>query len=281
MEMSPPVDQAPEMLNESQQRRLRVTCEYIDKQLSEIEAVMNQAGSQAVFPRYASEIPQAQRKTIEGYLARIRAQLLRVLEGQNIERPKPSIPPAHALNVSLTFIEIAIEELYPKYMRGYGAVPESVAADLNGIVGELLGILNGLHQYVMRGVGDDLKQRIEKIEGNEVALLRTIEKIVTERGLVEFRSPISNILDRIEDTRFEIAVFGRVSSGKSSLLNAILETNVLPVGVTPVTAVPTRIVDGREARLSVSFADRPSQTMEISRLEEFATERTTRAISCT
>ena len=140
MEMSPPEDQAPEMLNESQQRRLRVTCEYIDKQLSEIEAVMNQASSQAVFPRYASEIPQAQRKTIEGYLARIRARLLRVLEGQNIKQPKPSIPPAHALNVSLTFIEIAIEELYPKYMRGYGAVPESVAADLNGIVGELLGL---------------------------------------------------------------------------------------------------------------------------------------------
>jgi GTP-binding protein EngB required for normal cell division len=90
---------------------------------------------------------------------------------------------------------------------------------------------------------------------------------------VEFRGTIDSILDRAEDRSFEIAVFGRVSSGKSSLLNTIIGTDILPVGVTPVTAVPTRIIHGEEPSLTVSFADGPAKTFEIQQLGEFATEQ--------
>ena len=96
---------------------------------------------------------------------------------------------------------------------------------------------------------------------------------MADRGLVEFRGTIASILDRAEDRSFEIAVFGRVSSGKSSLLNAVLGTDVLPVGVTPVTAVPTRITHGEEPSLTVSFTDAPGKTFAIPRLGEFATEQ--------
>jgi GTP-binding protein EngB required for normal cell division len=262
-------------LNESQKRRLRVTCQHIDKQLTDIEAVLNQSASKAAFPKYLAEIPLAQRRTIEGYIARIRAQLLRILDGQNIEQPPPNISPVHAINVSLTFAEIAAEELYPKYMRGYGDVPEPIVKELNGIVGELLGLVSKFSQYVGAGIGADLTERLEHLEktSDVLDLLREIERIVSERGMVEYRQAISNILDRAEDKSFEIAVFGRVSSGKSSLLNAILDTTILPVGVTPITSVPTRIVHGERASLTVSFADRPSQTLEIGVLPEFVTEQ--------
>jgi len=43
------------------------------------------------------------------------------------------------------------------------------------------------------------------------------------------------ILDRLESKALEIALFGRVSSGKSSLLNYIVQSDVLPVGVNPIT----------------------------------------------
>jgi len=262
-------------LNEYQRNRLRVTCEHIDKLLSDIEAVLNQSVSKSVFPKYAFEIPTSQRKTIEGFIARIRAQLLRILDGQEISKGKPHISPVHSIHVALTFINVAAEELHPKYMRGYGAVPEQAAADLNGIAGELLGLTAQLGRYVSRGVGYDLKERIEKLDKtqSELLLLRNIERVVTQRGLVEYRSAITNILDRAEDESFEIAVFGRVSSGKSSLLNAILRTDVLPVGVTPITAVLTRITHGRVPSMTVSFADAPSRTLAPDQLSEFATEQ--------
>ena len=262
-------------LNEYQKRRLRIACEHIDKQLSEIESVLYQASSKAAFPKYRSEVTNAERRTIENYIARIRAQLLRILEGMDIPKKEPSIPARHSIHVALTFIEIAAEELYPKYMRGYGTVPESAAADLNGIAGELLGLATKLDRYVIEGVGEDLKQRLGRLEqtGDEMQLLQRIEGVVSERGLVEFRSTIADILDRAEDKSFEIAVFGRVSSGKSSLLNAILETEVLPVGVTPVTAVPTRIVYGKNASMTVWFSDHPMQECEIGRLSDLVSEQ--------
>lgn len=262
-------------LNESQARRLRVTCQYIDKILADVEGILNTTASKAAFPRYSSDIGPAQRRTIEDYLGRIRVQLIRVLEGQGIPREDPQIPASRAVHVMLGAVDIAVEELKPKYMRGYGEVPESVATDLNGIVGELAGLISRLDRYLSQGVSQNFKVRLNHLEraDNDLSLLETIEQIIRERGLVEFRSALEGILDRAEDRTFEIAVFGRVSSGKSSLLNTILDTNVLPVGVTPITAVPTRISYAPEAGLTVSFFEAPTKAFDIARLAEFATEQ--------
>ena len=132
-----------------------------------------------------------------------------------------------------------------------------------------------LDHYLMRGTGENLQQRLERLEqtGDDVLLLRKLETVITEHGLVEFRSTLSMILDRLEDNSFEIAIFGRVSSGKSSLLNAILETDVLPVGVTPITAVPTRLAYAESPSVNVWFANRPPERYEISLLPEFVAEQ--------
>ena len=265
----------PGSLNENQVRRLRVTCQHIDKLLSEIEGILNESVSLAAFPSYTSDIAPAQRKTIEDYIARVRARLIRVLEGQGISRQQPWVPTSRAINVRLAGIDIAAEELKPKYMRGYGGVSAATATELNGIAGELQGLVARLDQYLAGGAGQDFKERLQRLEGagNDLELLSRIERIVAERGLVEFRGTIASILDRAEDRSFEIAVFGRVSSGKSSLLNAVLDTDVLPVGVTPVTAVPTRITHGEKPSLTVTFTDAPAKTFEIQQLREYATEQ--------
>jgi hypothetical protein len=129
-------------------------------------------------------------------------------------------------------------------MRGYGEVPSSVAPELNGIVVELQGVVKKLSAFLEQGSGQDLQERLARLEqtSDEIELLKTIERIVTERGLVEFRPALAAIVDRLAESRFEIALFGRVSSGKSSLLNHILGSAALPVGVNPITAVPTRVV---------------------------------------
>lgn len=264
-----------ETLNPYQANRLRITCQYIDKLLADIEGILNAATSKAAFPRYAADILPAQRRTIEDYIARVRAQLIRVLEGQGIAREKPSVPASRAVHVNLTSIDIATEELDPKYMRGYGEVPESVATELNGIVGELSALIHRFDRYLSEGLGENLKARLERLEssGNDLTLLKRIEETIRDRGLVEFRPAIAAVLDRAEEKSFEIAVFGRVSSGKSSLLNAVLETDVLPVGVTPITAVPTRIIHAEEPCLTVWFSEVPRKNLEVSHLREFATEQ--------
>jgi len=273
--MSAMPDEPANSLNSNHERRLSVTCRHIDKLLAEMESTLNVSVSKLAFPQYATDLSPAQRRVIEDYIGRIRAQLVRVLDGQGIERPPSDIPVSRSLHATLTFVDIAVEELKPEYMRGYGEVPAVAAVELNGIAGELQGLVRQLDQYLTRGSRENLQERLERLEqtGDEVPLLKKIESIITEHGLVEFRSTLSMIIDRLEDNSFEIAIFGRVSSGKSSLLNAILETDVLPVGVTPITAVPTRLLYGEPSAVHVWFANRTPERFEISRLPEFVAEQ--------
>lgn len=78
---------------------------------------------------------------------------MRVLDGQGIPKEKASIPASRAIRVALAAIDIAVEELKPQYMHGYGDLPAAAAADLNGIVGELRGLVSKLDSYVANGVG--------------------------------------------------------------------------------------------------------------------------------
>jgi GTP-binding protein EngB required for normal cell division len=199
------------------------------------------------------------------------------MEVQDIGGSQPSIPVSRAVHSRLDAIDVTAEELKPQYIMGLGVgdISDTDATELNGIAGELQALVSRLGQYLERGAGQDFRERLQRLEeaGNDLGLLSRIERVVAERGLVEFRGTIDSILDRAEDRSFEIAVFGRVSSGKSSLLNAVIGTDVLPVGVTPVTAVPTRIIHGEEPSLTVSFADAPVKTFGIQQLGEFATEQ--------
>src|SRR5208337_1252467 len=107
-------------LNSNHERRLSVSCRYIDRLLADMESMLNVSSSKLAFPQYASDLTSAQRRVVEDYISRIRAQLIRMLDGQNIERPPADIPVARSLHSTLTFMDIAAEELKPEYMRGYG-----------------------------------------------------------------------------------------------------------------------------------------------------------------
>ena len=255
-----------------------MTCRHIDKLLAEMESALNVSTSKLAFPQYVPDLSPAQRRVIEDYIGRIRAQLIRVLDGQGMERPTADIPVSRSLHSYLTFVDIATEELKPEYMRGYGEVPPAAAVELNGIAGELQGLVRQLDQYLMRGSRENLQERLERLEqtGDEIPVLRKLESVISEHGLVEFRSTLSMILDRLEDNSFEIAIFGRVSSGKSSLLNAMLGIDVLPVGVTPITAVPTRLLFGETPVVHVWFANRTPEEFDIAHLPEFVAEQLNR-----
>jgi hypothetical protein len=137
-------------LNPSQRQRLLVTCKHIDRLLGDIEGTLNAAASKSAFPGYIGDIIPQQRKTIEDYVARLRGQLLQVLARQSLAPEEPRISAAHAIHVDLTFIEIAIAELDPHYMRGYGAVSEQGATDLHGVIAELQSTVKELHGYLLQ-----------------------------------------------------------------------------------------------------------------------------------
>lgn len=147
-------EDASNSLNANHERRLSVTCRHIDRLLSDMEGALNASASRLAFPQYVADISPAQRRGIADYITRIRAELVRVWDGQRIERPVADIPVSRSLHAVL------------------------------------------------------------EQSGDEVALLSKLESIITGHGLVEFRSTLSMILDRLKDNSFESAIFGRGQLGK-------------------------------------------------------------------
>lgn len=135
-------------LNGSQQRGLLVTCSHIDKSLCDIERALHSATSESPFPRYVVDVTPAQSRAIEGYIHRLRSQLLRTLDWQHMKPEPASVPVTRSMISQLTFIDIAIEELKPRHMRGYGAIPEDAVDGLNGVVGELQSIVGSMERYL-------------------------------------------------------------------------------------------------------------------------------------
>ena len=135
-------------LNPSQCNRLLITCKHIDRLLGDIEATLNTACSNSVFPNYVEDVSSFQRKGIEVQIAHLRAQLLQVLGSQSIAPEPPQISATHSITVGLTFVEIAIAELAPRHMRGYGSVSDKAAADLNEIVTKLQAAVREMRRFV-------------------------------------------------------------------------------------------------------------------------------------
>ena len=261
--------------SEHHQRHVRTTFQYIDKLLSEAEHTMADAGSPSPFQRHSDDTTPIQRKVTHDYILRIREAMRRVMEELNIPPPEPHSGAVWAAGINLLYCSISLSELTPERMRAYGPLAPETADRLDRIRAELDGLLAKLRNFLGKGAGGDLQQRLQQLgkTGDEIRLLSEIERIVTAHGLVEFRGTLSMLLDRIESAAFEVGVFGRVSSGKSSLLNYILQTDVLPVGVTPITAIPTRISHGPVAEAGIEFAEAQPHIIPLSELPEFATEQ--------
>ena len=262
-------------LNSAHKLHLLSSAQHADKLLSDVESILSASKSKSPFRKYQGSLSPAQAKVVEDYIGRIRTQLVRVLESQGIVLPGPAFESVHSMRVTLAFVRIAFQECTADRMLGYGAVPQSRVLGLNGLVDEMVAAVEKLDSYLARGLAEDLDTRLERLaeSGSDVSLAKSMERIIADHGFVEFRPALSIIVDRLETKHFEIAFFGRVNSGKSSLLNHIIDSEILPVGVNPITTVPTRLAYGERPRLTVWYADKSPERLDIVRLPEFVSEQ--------
>ncbi len=262
-------------LNDNQKRHLRLTFQHVDDLLAEALKALACSESPSPFQRYRPDSLPVQRKVLADYVARLRGLMAGILAGHDVALPEPQISSLWAFQAALMSARIDIEELAPKRMRGYGSLSDDAAGRLEAELAQVADVLDRMSEYLARGAGQDLQARLDRLEktAHEVEIVKAIERVVTAHGLVELRPFLDAMVERLESPRFEIAVFGRVSSGKSSLLNHILKTDVLPVGVTPVTAIPTRVVFGPRPAARIWFAEGKPATVDLHELAQYVTER--------
>ena len=259
-------------MNENHKRRILSSLEHMDKLLEDSLMAMAPA-SRSLFSRFTPDVSPAQAHWIESYVEKIREQMPRLLARFELQPGQKTTLASGALRTNLIYLDIALEELYPERMRGYGKMGPQAAKDLTWTLNEIRRLVSLLTAFA-----SDIREvpGIRSLGVHDQALpeglLGRLAEIIKGHGMVEFHPALESIIRKLESHRLEIAVFGRVSSGKSSLINRLLGIQALPVGTTPMTAVPIRILAGAALKLRVSFAERV-ETLPIERLPEFATER--------
>jgi hypothetical protein len=201
------------LLSEAHRRHLLVRWQEIDKLMSEIESVLSASSSNSVFPKYKAELSPVQVRVVRDYVANIRRELLQSAKALGVLLPAPQFGSIHSIHVDLTFADIAAVECLPEQMRGYGEVSPEIVPQLRGMVEQLKSSLGKLGAFLSQGA--DLGDRLQRLDrtGDDIDLLGRITEIVDRRGMVEFRPAIAAMVERLETRCFEIAVFGRVSSG--------------------------------------------------------------------
>ncbi|HLY42536.1 MAG TPA: hypothetical protein VKR52_15075 [Terracidiphilus sp.] len=155
--MREPAEHRSGQLNEPQRRRLMVTCKYIDGLLCEIESALESARSHSPFPRYVVDVTPAQARHIESEISRLRDELLRFLAWQELAPQPPDIPVTRSVLTDLSFIDNAVEELKPRYMRGCGPVPEDALEPLNQSIRGLQAMVRDLQGYIRHEVREEPK----------------------------------------------------------------------------------------------------------------------------
>jgi GTP-binding protein EngB required for normal cell division len=261
-------------LNASQRQSILFGFLDVHRRMIDLEAMVAQQDASGPFSQYTADISPTEAKVLRDYFARIRTTMLACLRENDIPVEVRRTSLRWGQQVGLTSLSIAVAEISPRNLAGYGPLGPEAEAGVLKIQQELRRLIDRAAAYLRQGAGQDLAQRLARLDTAPAGAttLVLLDRVIGRWQLVEFRPLLDTTVRRLEHPQFEVAVFGRVSSGKSSLLNHIAGADVLPVGVTPVTAVLTRLARGGTPAAVVSFAEASPQAVPLSRLGDYASE---------
>ena len=261
-------------LNENHERHLLASISYAAQLLRDCEQILADSEQPQAFSKYTRGLTPPQRKITRDYLNRLHQQLLHFLDAAGLTPPPPKIDPIRGIVVAMMFMEDTFDEMRGSKMSGFGPVPPEAERVLDGAVSETLTLIQEVERFLSGDPGEVLRNRLARLPAGQGTTedLLTLSRIIDEHGLVDFRAALTTLVDRALEQTFEVAIVGRVSSGKSSLLNALIGASVLPTGVLPVTAFPTRVRRGAAPAIHVAFANGRTESLAVDRIGEFVAE---------
>ncbi len=93
----------------------------------------------------------------------------------------------------------------------------------------------------------------DAIKLNLADIIRGLMQLARQRQHGDNAARARELLARLAEDRFQLAVVGRFNGGKSSLMNAVLGQPLLPTGIRPLTSVITSVCYGSRPGIEVSF----------------------------
>lgn len=256
-------------LNEFQAQHVESTFAHVDRLLNAVEALAR--ANTSPFARERSDVSPTEARFIAAFTQQMRTRMVAALDRLGLPRPEPKTSARHSANVTLRFAEIALADLTPSSLRGYGKVDPEAGSEVAALATDLRELIERGRALFREEDTGGLVQHVANLAGPFGEALRALERFSAENALADVRPLIADAAERVAAETFDVGVFGRVSAGKSSLINALIGSDVLPVGATPVTAVPLRLHHGALGAV-VRFENDTSREVTAAGVAEYATE---------
>lgn len=255
------------MLTNNHQRYIHSLLSHIESEVQEGIANLDGADPASLFPRYV-DYPDAKRiDALRVHLARLRSVIRRFMDAQGMANTETrSVNASWAFQTRMALASNAVFELRPNYVRGYGELDEQGEQDCRALSAELSLLLDDISR--------ELRQQPLLLPSDRAKdeLLAALVDAIERHQLLELRSSVQSLLAVNDGDRVEVAMLGRVSSGKSSLVNALLGQALLPVGAIPVTAVVTRIRHGETLQIKAVDIEGRVQDIALDELPNYIAE---------
>ena len=104
--------------------------------------------------------------------------------------------------------------------------------------------------------------------------LRIVREALTTLGLEQSERKCGELVVKLAEDRFTLAVLGQFNRGKSSFMNAIIGQELLPIGVLPLTSAITVLKYGPKERLVITRINSPfPDELPVSFLSDYVTEK--------
>src|SRR5512133_1371015 len=120
----------------------------------------------------------------------------------------------------------------------------------------------------------EMEASVQAASTVDPALARVLARLAEAAqllGVTEVADLAAETAARLQALRLEGAVVGEFKRGQSSLINALVGREVLPVGVLPRASVPTVLEQGEEG-LVVEYTDDRQEQYRLDQLARFVTE---------
>ena len=106
---------------------------------------------------------------------------------------------------------------------------------------------------------------------NDLKQLQTFSQKMKLDGNVQ---SIEDALKRLMEDTFSVAIIGEFKRGKSTLINALMGKDVLPMDVLPTTATLNKITYGLTPFVTIEYKDGRMEEVDIDKLNDYVTKLT-------
>lgn len=224
-------------------RHVRVTLAHVDRLLTKALHRIGIATPGAFSPEY-DDLTADEVFVLNEAVEEVRTALVRLLDTLALDKDPPTVPARWGVQTDWHFAEVALAELAGSSLRAWGGADPELEHLLRDEAERLRTRLAQARSLLAGGRPDSRATPESLAPGAELAPLRALFAC---RELTPLHGALRAAVERLRDPDLVVGVFGRVSTGKSSLVNAVLGEAVLPVAAIPMTRRIVRLRHGPRA----------------------------------